>query len=270
MAQQSETFVPEEGQPGKDVMWLPTPSSLVSKMLDMAKVKPSDYLIDLGSGDGINVITAARRGLNALGIEYNPKLVELSKRRAAQAGVSDKASFVKADIFKSDFSRASVVFMFLLPELNMRLRPKLLGLKPGTRIVSNSFTLGDWKADQFTEIEKGCAERNAIILEAISRKAKAFVENCVAYLWVVPARFGGIWKAADLEVRLGQKFQMISGTVRTGNVVAPIKNGKITGRNIHFVAGGIEYSATLSRSRLRGTAKSKIGTKEWLAALSTN
>src|SRR5688572_19009152 len=133
------TYKPSVGQRGKDVVWVPTPQALVDKMLDMAKVTPSDYVIDLGSGDGRTVITAAKRGARALGIEYNADMVELSTRNADQEAVSDKAKFVQADLFKSDFSNASVITMYLLPDINLKLRPKILGLKPGTRVVSNSF-----------------------------------------------------------------------------------------------------------------------------------
>src|SRR5258706_9514513 len=147
-AQAPTTYEPEVGQAGKDVVWVPTPQALVDKMLDMAKVTPKDYLIDLGSGDGRTVITAAKRGSKALGIEYNPDMVELSKRNAAKEGVTDKASFAKADLFESDFSQAQVITMFLLPSINLKLRPKILDLKPGTRIVSNTFDMGDWKDDE--------------------------------------------------------------------------------------------------------------------------
>ena len=143
-----QEYEPQVGQEGKDVVWVPTSQVLVDKMLDMAKVTPSDYVIDLGSGDGRTVITAAKRGIRALGIEYNPDMVELSKRNVAKEGVSDKASFVKADLFESDFSKATVITMFLLPDINLKLRPKILDLKPGTRIVSNSFTMAEWSADE--------------------------------------------------------------------------------------------------------------------------
>ncbi|MBI2224055.1 MAG: methyltransferase domain-containing protein, partial [Betaproteobacteria bacterium] len=140
-------FEPSIGQDGKDVVWVPTSQELVEKMLDLAKVTASDYVIDLGSGDGRTVITAAKRGARALGIEYNPDMVELSKRSAVSEGVAGKASFAKADLFESDFSQATVITMFLLPDINLKLRPKILGLKPGTRIVSNTFTMGEWQED---------------------------------------------------------------------------------------------------------------------------
>ncbi|HET7394413.1 MAG TPA: class I SAM-dependent methyltransferase, partial [Candidatus Binatia bacterium] len=148
-------FKPEVGQEGKDVIWVPTPQELVEKMLDMAKVTPKDYVIDLGSGDGRTVIAAAKRGAKALGIEYNPDMVELSKRNAATEGVSDRATFMKADLFESDLSQAQVITMFLLPDINLKLRPKLLNLRPGTRIVSNSFTMGEWQADETADVKNG-------------------------------------------------------------------------------------------------------------------
>src|ERR671924_916667 len=166
-AQPAPEYKPEVGQEGKDVVWVPTPQALVDKMLDLAKVTPNDYVIDLGSGDGRTVITAAKRGSKAHGIEYNPDMVELSKRAAAREGVSDKATFAKADLFESDFSQATVITMFLLSSINMKLRPKILDLKPGTRIVSNTFDMAEWKPDE-TASASGC-------------------ENwCTAYLWIVP------------------------------------------------------------------------------------
>src|SRR5512146_2384086 len=140
-----QQFEPRVGQEGKDVVWVPSPQAVVNKMLDMAQVTAKDYVIDLGSGDGRTVITAAKRGAKALGIEYNPDMVELSRRNAAKEGVSDKATFMKADLFESDFSQATVITMFLLPEINLKLRPKILALKTGTRVVSNSFDMGEWQ-----------------------------------------------------------------------------------------------------------------------------
>src|SRR5574341_2462609 len=167
-----EEYQPQVGQEGKDVVWVPTPQALVDKMLDMAKVTPQDYVIDLGSGDGRTVITAAKRGARALGIEYNPDMVELSRRNAAKEGVGDKATFVKADLFETNFSRATVITMFLLPEINLKLRPKILDLKPGTRIVSNTFTMGEWTADETATVDEksGCSH------------------YCTAHLWIVPAK----------------------------------------------------------------------------------
>src|SRR6516165_10721588 len=194
-AQPAKDYEPSVGQQGKDVVWVPTPQALVEKMLDMAKVTPKDYVIDLGSGDGRTVITAAKRGAKALGIEYNPDMVDLSKRNAAKEQVSDKASFVKADLFEADLSPATVITMFLLPDINLRLRPKILNLKPGTRIVSNSFTMGDWTADDTVVVKEGC------------------VSYCTAYLWIVPAKVEGSWQLPDGELTLTQTYQMISGTL---------------------------------------------------------
>jgi len=228
-------FEPQVGQEGKDVIWVPTPQALVDKMLDIAKVTPKDYVIDLGSGDGRTVITAAKRGSKALGIEYNPDMVELSKRNAAKEGVSDKASFVKADLFESDFSQAQVITMFLLPDINIRLRPKILDLKAGTRIVSNSFTMGEWKADDTVDVKNGC------------------VSYCTAYLWIVPAKAEGIWQLAQGALTLKQSFQMISGTLKTGNNSTPIANGKLNGDQITFNAGGVLYTGRVSGNAMEGS-----------------
>ena len=152
---ENDEYQPTDGQVGKDVMWIPTAQALAEKMLNLAQVTPQDYVIDLGSGDGRIVITAAKRGARALGIEYNPDLVALSKRNAAREGVGDKARFIEADIFKSDFTQATVITMFLLPELNLQLRPAILDLKPGTRIVSNSFDMGEWTGRSVRRREPG-------------------------------------------------------------------------------------------------------------------
>jgi SAM-dependent methyltransferase len=221
-----QEFQPEVGQAGKDVVWVPTPQSLVDKMLEMAKVTPKDYVIDLGSGDGRTVITAAKRGSKALGIEYNPDMVELSKRNAAKEGVSDKASFMKADLFESDFSQAQVITMFLLPSINMKLRPKILNLKPGTRIVSNSFDMEEWKPDQ-TENVEGCSNW------------------CTAHLWIVPAKVDGNWKLPQGELTIKQTFQMISGTLKNGNASSQI-SGKLNGDQISFSAGGTQYTGRVN------------------------
>ena len=148
----AKQFEPQVGQAGKDVVWVPTPQALVDKMLDMAKVTPQDFVMDLGSGDGRTVITAAKRGARAQGVEYNPDMVTLAKKNAAAAGVSDKATFVQADLFATDFSKAQVITMFLLPSINIKLRPTILNMRPGTRVVSNSFTMEDWQADQVETI----------------------------------------------------------------------------------------------------------------------
>jgi methyltransferase family protein len=234
-AQPANEYEPQVGQEGKDVVWVPTPQVLVDKMLDMAKVTPKDYVIDLGSGDGRTVITAAKHGSRALGIEYNPDMVELSKRNAAKEGVSDKAQFMKADLFESDFSKAQVITMFLLPSINLKLRPKILDLKPGTRIVSNSFDMGEWTADQTEKVE-GCTNW------------------CTAYLWIVPAKVEGTWKLPQGELTLKQNFQMVSGTLKSSNN-AQITNGKLNGEQISFSAGGAQYTGHVNGNTIEGTIK---------------
>jgi hypothetical protein len=233
-----QEYQPQVGQEGKDVIWVPTPQALVDKMLDMAKVTAKDTVMDLGSGDGRTVITAAKRGAHASGIEYNPDMVELSKRNAAKEGVSDKASFVKADLFETDLSQATVITMFLLPDINLKLRPKILDLKPGTRIVSNSFTMGEWTADETASVKDGCAS------------------YCTAYLWIVPAKVDGTWKLPQGEMAVKQTFQMISGTLKSGGNTAQITNGKLNGDRISFTAGGTQYSGRVIGNTMEGATSS--------------
>jgi len=231
---QTKGYQPQVGQEGKDVIWVPTPQALVDKMLDMAKVTPKDYVIDLGSGDGRTVITAAKRGAKALGIEYNPDMVEFSKRSAAQEGVSDKATFVKADLFESDFSQAQVITMFLLSSINLQLRPKILDLKPGTRIVSNTFDMADWKPDETANLP-GCSSW------------------CTAHLWIVPAKVDGNWKTAEGELIFKQTFQNVSGMLRNGSSEAALA-GKVNGDQITFTAGGTQYRGRVSGTSIEGSA----------------
>jgi precorrin-6B methylase 2 len=239
-------YEPQVGQEGKDVVWVPTPEPLVEKMLDLAKVTPNDFVIDLGSGDGRTVIAAARRGARALGVEYNPEMVALSKRNAARAGVSDRAQFVQGDLFEADLSRATVITLFLLPEINLRLRPKLLELKPGTRVVSNSFTMGEWKAD-----------------------AEATAPNCdhwcTALLWIVPAKVEGSWQLERGELVLKQEFQMVSGTLRAGNQALPVKNGRLSGDELSFSAGDAHYRGRVAGNRIEGVVKTGANTRKWSA-----
>ncbi len=224
-------YQPSVGQEGKDVVWVPTPQALVDKMLDMAKVTPNDFLMDLGSGDGRTVITAAKRGVRAMGIEYNPDMVALSKQNAAKEGVAGRANFVKADLFETDFSKASVITMFLLPDINLKLRPKILDLKPGTRIVSNTFTMGEWEADE-TGSPEGCNG-----------------SWCTALLWIVPAKAAGTHKIPQGELTLKQQFQKVSGTLRTEGRTVPVE-GRVLGEEISFTAGGREYRGKVNGKRL--------------------
>ena len=222
-------FEPTVGQEGKDVVWVPTPQALVDKMLDMAKVTPADYLMDLGSGDGRTVITAAKRGVRATGVEYNPDMVALSQRNAEKEKVTSRANFMKADLFETDFSKATVITMFLLPDINLKLRPKILGLKPGTRIVSNTFTMGDWKADQTETVANGCSS-----------------SWCTALLWIVPAKVAASQKLPQGQLTLKQEFQMVSGTLQNAEGTAQPVTGRLLGDQITLQAGGREYKGKVN------------------------
>lgn len=252
LAQQAAApFEPTVGQAGKDVVWVPSPQALVDRMLDMAKVTTSDFLMDLGSGDGRTVITAAKRGINAQGIEYNPDMVALSQENAKKEGVSDKAQFMKADLFETDFSKATVITMFLLPDINRRLRPKILDMKPGTRIVSNTFDMGDWQPDQTAEAGGECRS------------------YCRALFWVVPAKVDGVWKTAMGDLKIDQKYQKFIGSLAgTGNVVATITDGKLTGDAIEFTAAGVQYIGKVNGDTIEGTAKGASGATPFKATRS--
>jgi precorrin-6B methylase 2 len=224
-------FEPQVGQAGKDVVWVPTPQVLVDKMLDMAKVTPQDLVIDLGSGDGRTVITAAKRGAKAMGIEYNPDMVELSQRNAKAAGVTDKATFVKADLFETDFSKANVVTMFLLPSINIKLRPKILDMKPGTRIVTNSFNMEDWEADQTETVGGDCTSW------------------CTAMLWIVPAKVEGSWAMPQGELKLTQNFQKVSGSLGA----QAISEGRLRGEELTFKVGTMTYTGKVNGTTIQGS-----------------
>jgi SAM-dependent methyltransferase len=242
-----DDYQPQLGQQGKDVIWLPTPQALVDKMMEIAKIGAGDHVIDLGSGDGRTVITAAKLGASAHGIEYNPDMVELAKRNAVKAGVAGKATFAKADIFASDFSKATVVTLFLLPRLNMKLRPTLLDMAPGTRIVSNSFDMEEWTPDQTVAVTDGCTG------------------YCRAHLWIVPAKASGNWQLATGELILQQSFQLITGMLTIGNVVAPIKDGKLNGDRISFTAGDTRYSGLVRGGSMEGTSVTRGHEAKWQA-----
>jgi hypothetical protein len=228
----AEEFVPQSGQAGKDVVWVPTPQALVDRMLDMARVTKDDYVIDLGSGDGRTVITAGKRGVKAKGIEYNPDMVELSKRNAQKEGVN--VEFVRGDIFESDFSDATVVTLFLLPSLNVRLRPILLDMKPGTRVVSNSFDMGDWTPDEQIQAGGDCSAW------------------CRANFWVIPAKVEGVWQTPIGEMKLEQKYQMVSGTLKIGEATAPV-TGKLVGADIVLTAGRNIFTGKVDGAKMEGT-----------------
>ena len=217
-------FEPRVGQPGKDVVWVPTPQALVEKMLDMAKLTPNDFHMDLGSGDGRTVITAAKRGARSTGVEFNPDMVALSKRAAEKEGVSARATFIEGDLFKADITKANVITLFLLPSINMQLRPSLLDLKPGTRIVSNTFTMEDWEADETQSVTDNCSSW------------------CTALLWIVPAKVQGTWKTAQGNLTLTQEFQKLTGTLNG----TAISGGRVNGEQVTFTAGGTTYSGRVN------------------------
>jgi SAM-dependent methyltransferase len=228
--QGDETFQPEVGQAGKDVIWVPTPDSLVKAMLTTADVKPTDIVVDLGSGDGKIAIAAARDfGARARGIEYNPEMVALARRNAQRAGVSGKATFQQGDIFETDFSEATVVTMYLLPSLNLKLRDTLLKMKPGTRIVSHAFTLGEWEPER-----------------TIS------TDEATGYYWIVPANLAGRWAfeigGERFATELGQQFQILT-PARGG----PLKEGRIRGLGVTFTrANGQQLQGELKGNQLVG------------------
>ncbi len=245
---QGSVFIPQVGQAGKDVIWVPTPDELVIKMLDIAKVTSNDYLIDLGSGDGRTVIAAARRGARALGIEYNPEMVELSKMNAKKADLSEKAAFIKADLFETDLSKATVITMFLLPDINLKLRPKLLDLKPGTRIVSNTFNMGDWTPDYEVTTEENWNSWNT------------------ALLWIVPAKIEGTWILPAGELNIHQEFQMFYGTLITSRGTSIIKDGRLNGDEITFRIDGETYNGrVIQNNMMSGTLTSGSKTSNWQA-----
>jgi hypothetical protein len=215
---QPETYVPQRGQMGKDVMWLPTSDDLVLKMLDVAKVGPQDELVDLGAGDGKIPIAAARHfGSRAWGIEYNKDLAALAQRNAQRAGVGDRVRIVHGDIFKEDFSKATVVTMYLLEELNAQLRPTILAMKPGTRVLSNTFSMGDWEPDQVIR-----------------------VSNSTGYFWTVPANVAGLWTLSGLDetgnatLKLDQNFQRIGGTLTLQGKTQNLLGARMEGAVLHF------------------------------------
>jgi hypothetical protein len=241
-AQDPQPYEPQLNQPGKDVQWVPTPPALVEKMLDLAGVTPDDQLVDLGSGDGIVVIAAARRGARARGIEYDARLVEFSRRQAKAAGVDARTRFVRGDIFRTDFSDATVVTTFLLPSMNFRLRPTFLALKPGTRIVANTFGITDWEPDETVTIDP--CER-----------------WCRAMLWIVPARVGGTWRTPRGELTLTQRFQFVSGTL--GN--QPVENGRLRGDEIAFTIGAADYRGRVDGDRMDVSAMADGKPVKWTA-----
>ena len=231
-------FEPVSGQAGKDVVWVPTPQSTVDKMLELTHVTASDVVIDLGSGNGITVITAAKKGATAIGVEFNPDMVALARKLATEAGVGNKATFIQGDLFEADLSKATVITLFLLPDINEQLKPKLLELKPGTRIASNTFEMGDWEPDA-RETSAPCTSW------------------CTALYWVVPAKVAGSWKVGADTLTLTQQYQVVSGTLGA----TPITAGKMNGEEITFTAGTKVYTGRVNGNRMTGTGWSATRTQ---------
>jgi SAM-dependent methyltransferase len=239
-------YQPQIGQAGKDVVWVPMPEEQLEKMLDMGRVTAADFVVDLGSGDGRTVIAAAKRGARALGVEFEPRLVALSRSRAASAGVGDKAVFVEGDLFKADLSRATVITLFLLDDINLKLRPTLLSLKAGTRVLSNTFRMGDWEPDASEWYPAGC------------------YNWCALYLWVVPARVEGAWRAPEGELKLTQRYQLFTGSLAG----AAVSNGRLDGEEIRFSAGRTDYRGRVSGDVIEGTASAEGRARSWRATRS--
>ena len=238
-------YEPVPGQPGKDVVWVPMPDSQVERMLDLARVTAADFVVDLGSGDGRTVIAAAKRGARAHGVEFNPDLVALSRERAREAGVADNATFAQGDLYKADLSRATVITLFLLDDINVRLRPTLLGLKPGTRVAANTFKMGDWEPDAETGAP-GC------------------YAWCFIYLWIVPARVEGTWHTPQGELSLTQQYQAVSGTLGSGALAEPV-HGRLSGDRIVLTAARSEYRARVAEDSMDGTVSTGGAIRPWQA-----
>ncbi|KQP13682.1 hypothetical protein ASF43_17450 [Pseudorhodoferax sp. Leaf267] len=240
-AQTSGNYEPQRGQAGKDVIWIPSPDEVVNRMLQMAEVKASDRVFDLGSGDGKIAIAAGRNyGARSTGLEFNPDMVQLSNRLAKEAGVADKVNFRQADIFVADFSSATVVTMYLLPELNLRLRPKLFTMPPGTRVVSHSFTMGDWQPDETARAGTG-----------------------EVFLWRIPANASGQWKltapgVAEAGLRFSQKYQMLEGDAEFGPLRASIVQPRLSGDVLRFQVRDpsgvvLSFDGKVAGNRITGT-----------------
>jgi hypothetical protein len=240
---------------------------------------PSDFLIDLGSGDGRIVIAAAKRGARAMGIEYNPDLVELSQREAEKAGVSDRVAFVNADFFAADLRHATVITTYLYPKVNLKLRPRILELKPGTRVVAYDFDMGDWVPDQVetykekrpsAELRPRSSTSRFLDLEDWAPVQVEAVSERHAFLWIVPAQVAGVWTWPWRELTLHQKFQEIRGTLMDSGKKMSIKSAKLKGDQISFQvggSGGVEiYSGRVNGSTIEGTITIENGPEtSWMA-----
>jgi SAM-dependent methyltransferase len=246
----AQKYEPHVGQAGKDVIWVPTPDEVVERMLTMAQLGPGDIHFDLGAGNGKIAIAAAKRGATATGIEYNPEMAKYANEQAQAAGVAGvgpgKAMIRQADIFVTDFSKATVITLYLLPTLNMKLRPQILSMKPGTRVVSHSFTMEDWEADEISTLD--------------GRRA---------YFWLVPAQVGGNWNleagSQRSEIVLEQTFQKINGWVTLSKAVqGGLREARLRGADIAFAyidQSGLrrEFTGKVDGKRMEGTFRDAKG-----------
>lgn len=241
------SYKPQVGQSGKDVVWVPTPDELVEKMLRMAKVTAQDYVVDLGAGDGKIAIAAAKRfGANSVGIEYNPDMVKLANCMVQVEGVSSKTKIIHGDIFKEDFSKANVLTMYLLPELNLCVRHRILAMKPGTRVVAHQFTMGDWSSDESADFDYRSA-----------------------YLWIVPAKVAGTWALKDSggvqgTVTLNQMFQKVTGDITLGSAKQPLVGATLRGEQVTFAFNdekGVTrtFTGTVKGEQLTGALRAAGG-----------
>lgn len=247
---QEKPFVPVSGQAGKDVVWVPSPPEMVNKMLEVAKVTPADYVIDLGSGDGRNVIAAAKLGANALGVEYNPDMVALSQRLAREAGVADKAKFVQGDMYEADISKATVMALFLLPVNLNKLTPKFLDLKPGTRIVLNTFGIDGWEPDYRTSLPQG----------------SDCDSWCDILLLIVPAKVAGTWTLNNGgRLELTQQYQTVQGTLTLNGQKYTVEKGRLNGEDLTFVANNQVFNGKVKGARIEGTIEATSGPTSWTA-----
>ncbi len=241
-------FVPQVGQEGKDVVWVPTSPELVEVMLDLANVTPQDFVMDLGSGDGRNIIAAARRGARGLGVEYNPDMVALSQRMAREAGVADRARFIQGDMYVADISQATVLALFLLPENLLRLKDNFLALRPGTRIVMNTFTLDGWEPAVTRRLEDGCSSW------------------CNALLLIVPAKVDGRWRLDGAGLELSQEYEALTGTIVRDGAQPVGVSGRIRADELTLTIDGRTYAGRVSGDRITGTVTEPSGaTRAWTA-----
>ena len=253
----SQAYEPQVGQAGKDVIWVPTPDEVVDRMLRMAQVTANDYVIDLGAGDGKIAIAAAKNfGARSMGIEYNPEMARHAQSNAEKAGVSGRARIVQGDIFVTDFTQATVITMYLLPALNLKLRPQILAMRPGTRVVSHSFTMDDWEADETSSMD--------------GRRA---------YFWLVPANVMGNWllevtgggASEKMELALEQRYQKIEGNLGLGTIQGGLRDARLRGFNIAFSYvdnKGVrrDLAGRVSGGRMEGGFRADNGTEgRWIA-----